>query len=146
MKTLAIIFSFLMCFTGLSAQTLDSLKHVVVVTEVRDSMALVNNNDINIINKVFYERDILDSLNTVNDSLIRKLTLVNIAQQSIIYNMQEIIKTDSLIVSQYKNTIDYKNQVIQDTENELDKQKKWNKIWQSTSGVLAIISLILIIL
>lgn len=135
-----------MCFTGLSAQTLDSLKHVVVVTEVRDSMALVNNNDINIINKVFYERDILDSLNTVNDSLIRKLTLVNIAQQSIIYNMQEIIKTDSLIVSQYKNTIDYKNQVIQDTENELDKQKKWNKIWQSTSGVLAIISLILIIL
>ena len=113
----------MMCFTGLYAQSLDSLKHVVVVTELQDTMALINNDDINIINKVFYERNILDSLNSVNDSLIRKLNLVRINQDNIIQKQKAVIQNDSLIKIQYKLAIDDRNKIIQDNQKAIKNQK-----------------------
>ena len=53
MKLLALILSFFLCFTGINAQNIDSVKHIVVVTKLQDNMALINNDDINVINKVF---------------------------------------------------------------------------------------------
>ena len=113
MKILALIISFLICFTGLNAQSLDSLKHITIVTELQDSMALINNDDISIINKVFYERDLLDSLNSVNDSLIRKLDLVRINQDNIISKQKAVIQNDSIIKLQYKLAIDNKDKIIE---------------------------------
>ena len=113
----------MMCFTGLYAQSLDSLKHVVVVTELQDTMALINNNDINIINKVFHERNILDSLNSVNDSLIRKLDLVRINQDNIIQKQKAVIQNDSLIKIQYELAIDDRNKIIQDNQKAIKNQK-----------------------
>ena len=136
----------MMCFTELYAQSLDSLKHVVVVTELQDSMALINNNDINIINKVFHERNILDSLNSVNDSLIRKLDLVRINQDNIIQKQKAVIQNDSLIKIQYKLAIDDRNKIIQDNQKAIKNQKNQKVIWQSTTGALAIALLVVLLI
>ena len=113
----------MICFTELNAQSLDSLKHITIVTELQDSMALINNDDINIINKVFYERDVLDSLNSINDSLIRKLDLVRINQDNIILKQKAVIQNDSLIKIQYKLAIDSKDKIILDNQKAIKDQK-----------------------
>lgn len=123
MKLLALIIGFILCFTGLNAQSIDSLKHIVVVTEMQDSMALINNNDINIINKVFHEREVLDSLHKVDGTLIRKLDLVRIEQDKIIKNQRAVIQNDSIIKRQYQLAIDQKNQIIKDNEKAVKIQK-----------------------
>ena len=123
MKLLALIIGFTMCFTGLNAQSLDSLKHIVVVTEMQDSMALINNDDINTINKMFYEKEVLDSLHEVDGTLIRKLNLVRIEQDKIIKNQKVIIQNDSLIKRQYRLALDQKNQMIQDNKKAIKSQK-----------------------
>lgn len=143
---LALIISFMICFTGLNAQSLDSLKHVVIVTELQDSMALINNDDINTINKTFYERDLLDSLNSVNDSLIRKLDLVRINQDNIIRKQKVIIQNDSLIKIQYQLAIDDRNKIIQDNQKAIKNQKNQKRIWQSTTGALAIALLVVLLI
>lgn len=146
MKIFALIIGFMICFTGLNAQSLDSLKHVVIVTELQDSMALINNNDINIINKVFYERDLLDSLNSVNDSLIRKLDLVRINQDNIIRKQKAVIQNDSLIKIQYQLAIDDRNKTIQDNQKAIKNQKNQKIVWQSTTGALAIVLLVVLLI
>ena len=146
MKTLALIISFMICFTGLNAQSLNSLKHITIVTELQDSMALINNDDINIINKVFYERDLLDSLNSVNDSLIRKLDLVRINQDNIIRKQKAIIQNDSLIKIQYKLAIDDRDKIILDNQKAIKNQKIQKTIWQSTTGALAIALLVVLLI
>lgn len=146
MKIFALIIGFIICFTGLNAQSLDSLKHITIVTELQDSMALINNDDINIINKVFYERDLLDSLNSVNDSLIRKLDLVRINQDNIIRKQKAVIQNDSLIKIQYKLAIDNRNKIIQDNQKAIKNQKNQKVIWQSTTGALAIALLVVLLI
>lgn len=146
MKIFALIISFIICFTELNAQSLDSLKHITIVTELQDSMALINNNDINIINKVFYERDLLDSLNSVNDSLIRKLDLVRINQDNIIRKQKAIIQNDSLIKIQYQLAIDDRNKIIQDNQKAIKNQKNQKIVWQSTTGALAIALLVVLLI
>lgn len=146
MKILALIISFIICFTELNAQSLDSLKHITIVTELQDSMALINNNDINIINKVFYERNLLDSLNSVNDSLIRKLDLVRINQDNIIRKQKAVIQNDSLIKIQYQLTIDDRNKIIQDNQKAIKNQKNQKIVWQSTTGALAIALLVVLLI
>ena len=146
MKIFALIISFMICFTGLNAQSLDSLKHVVIVTELQDSMALINNDDINTINKVFYERDLLDNLNSVNDSLIRKLDLVRINQDNIIRKQKAIIQNDSLIKIQYRLAIDDRNKIILDSQKAIKNQKTQKTIWQSTTGALAIALLVVLLI
>ena len=143
---IALIISFMMCFTGLNAQSLDSLKHVVIVTELQDSMALINNDDINTINKVFYERDVLDNLNSVNDSLIRKLNLVRIDQDNIIKKQKAVIQNDSLIKIQYKLAIENKDKIILDNQKAIKSQKTQKTIWQSTTGALAIALLVVLLI
>lgn len=146
MKIFALIISFIICFTELNAQSLDSLKHIVIVTELQDSMALINNNDVNIINKVFYERDLLDSLNSVNDSLIRKLDLVRINQDNIIRKQKAVIQNDSLIKIQYQLAIDDRNKIIQDNQKAIKNQKNQKIVWQSTTGALAIALLVVLLI
>lgn len=146
MKILALIVGLFMCFTGLNAQSLDSLKHVVIVTEMQDSMALINNNDINIINKVFHEREILDSLHEVDGTLIRKLDLVKIEQDKIIKNQRAVIQNDSIIKRQYQLAIDQKNQIIKDNEKAVKIQKTQKTIWQSTTGALAIVLIVVLLI
>ena len=146
MKLLALILSFFLCFTGINTQNIDSVKHMVVVTELQDSMALINNDDINVINKVFYERNILDSLNIINDTIIRNLNLVKTKQDTIILNQQKIIQNDSLIKQNYQLSIDQQNKMIQDNKDAIKSQKTQKTIWQSATGLLAIVLVVVLLI
>ena len=146
MKILALIISFIICFTKLNAQPLDSLKHIVVVTELQDSMALINNKDINLINKAFYERELLDSINSVNDTLIKKLDLIRISQHNIINKQKIIIQNDSLIKIKYRSIIDDKNKTIRNNQEAIKNQKNQKRTWQSATGALAIALLVVLLI
>lgn len=146
MKILALIIGFIICFTKLNAQPLDSLKHVVVVTELQDSMALINNDDINIINKTFYERDLLDSINSVNDTLIKNLNLVRINQDSLIKKQAIIIQNDSLIKIKYRSIVNDKNKIIKDNQEAIKNQKNQKRTWQSATGALTVALLVILLI
>ena len=51
-------------------QTIEGVKHIEIVSEIQDTMALLNKKDIDKINQVFFEREKLDSLNRANEELI----------------------------------------------------------------------------
>ena len=110
-KILLIIFSFI-AFSGFS-QSLDSIKHIEIISEIQDSMALINKTDIDKINKTFFDLEISDSLNQVNDSIINTLTIINHNLDSIICAQEIIIENDSQI----------KSQIIYETNVEINKYK-----------------------
>lgn len=139
-KILLIIFS-LIAFSGFS-QSLDSIKHIEIISEIQDSMALINKTDIDKINKTFFDLEISDSLNQVNDSIINTLTIINHNLDSIICAQEIIIENDSQIKSQiiYETNVE-----INKYKSELKKSNNKKIVWQSTTG-LSLLAIILIIL
>jgi len=140
-KLLIIIFSLISvnCF----CQSLDSIKHIEIISEIRDSMALINKEDVDKINNTFYELEVADSLNHVNDSIINLLVVQNNKLDSIMRHQKIVIENNDII----------KTQIIADHTSEIDMYKKELKrsnnkkiLWQSTTGasILAIILLILL--
>ena len=65
-----ILLSFSQILWGQSDSLHKRVKHVEVISEIQDTMALINKDDINKINKVFYERNVLDSLRVVDSCII----------------------------------------------------------------------------
>lgn len=121
-------------------------QHIELVSNVTDSMALVSKEDIDIINNVFYERNILDSLNIVNEEIIRNLNLTSIELHKIIANQKVIIQNDSLIKDKYQILLDEREKIIQKYQKDIKSQKTQKTIWMSTSGGLAIALLIVILI
>ena len=122
-------------------QSLDSIKHIEIISEIQDSMALLNKQDIDKINEVFYDLRIADSLNTINESIISNLLVKNNKLDSIMRSQKVIIENESLI----------RNQIILNHNSEIDFYKKElrkanNKkiVWQSTTGI-SLLAIILII-
>lgn len=74
--------------------------HIECISEKTDSMALINKHDIGVINKVFEERKMLDSLNTINEKLIEVLELNNKVQSSVIEDQIRIIKNKDLVIDE----------------------------------------------
>lgn len=106
-------------------------------------MALINKDDIDKINNTFYELEVADSLNHVNDSIINLLIIQNNKLDSIMRHQKVVIENNDII----------KTQIIADHTSEIDMYKKELKrsnnkkiLWQSTTGasILAIILLILL--
>ena len=111
-KLLIIIFSVitLNCFS----QSLDSIKHIEVISEIQDSMALINKTDIDKINQTFYELEVANDLNQVNDSIINVLINQN-------HNLDSITKIQNVIIS---NDQQIHSQLILDHTSEIDFYKK----------------------
>lgn len=85
------------------AQLPTEVKHVELVSEVADTMVLINKLDLDKINTAFYRLDKSDSLNVVNDRIItnlevesRKLNQIIETQKYIISNKDEQIRTIKL--------------------------------------------------
>lgn len=123
-------------------QSLDSIKHIEIVSEIRDSMALINKDDIDAINRTFYELEISDSLNQINDSIINQLVIQNHKLDSIMQSQQVVILNDQIIQS--KLTLDHKNEIDR-YKKELKRTNNKKIAWQSTTG-LSLLAIILIIL
>lgn len=123
--------------TLLSAQT-----HIEYISEKSDSMALINKSDIDIINKVFNERNILDSLNGINEDIIRKLEQEVVVQDSLIFKQIQVIENNKILVDELEIR---NNQTIDKFSKELRTEKRKKISFQTLTGV-GIITIILLIL
>lgn len=142
MRTLLTILFSLISFIGFS-QSLDSIKHVEVISEIKDSMALINKCDIDKINKAFHDLKIADSLNVVNDSIISNLEIKNECLDSILKSQKVIIANKDLINNQL--IVDHDNEVIY-YKKELKKSNNKKVAWQSTTGVSLLVIILILLL
>ena len=117
-------------------------KYVEIVSEIQDSMALLNQSDIDSINKIFHEHNVLDSLNTVNEQIIDILKIENAILDSILLEQRAIINNDSIIINQ--NKIDYDNQ-ISSMKKEIKRESNKKLFYQGTTGI-SVLTIILILL
>lgn len=142
MNKLIIIIAVFISFS-LYGQNLDSIKHVEVISEIRDSMVLLNKTDVDKINYVFEDKRRIEKVNEVNDSIISLLSLKVVQLDSIIVSQSSIIKNKDLILE--KSELD-KNSKLNEASDTINKQKKQLIFWKSTTSVGIISTLILLIL
>ena len=121
-------------------------QHLELVSEPTDSMALISKEDIDVINNMFNERNILDSLNTINDSIINNLELVRLQYLNIIKDQKVIIQNDSLIINRQELLLKERDKILQKYQKDIKNQKTQKTIWMSTSGGLAIALLIVLLI
>lgn len=120
-----------------SAQT-----HLEYISEPSDSMAVINKEDIDLINGVFNERNILDSLYNLNEQIISNLEIEINIQDSIIVNQNQTIKNNEIVISELEVR---NNQNIEMYSKELKKEKRKKISFQSLTGA-GIITIILLLL
>ena len=116
--------------------------HLEYISEKADSMALLNREDINIINNVFNERNVLDSLNHLNEQIISNMESEIFIQDSVILTQAQIIANNNLVLMELEN----KNSLL--TENyskELKKEKNKKITYQTCTGI-SIAAIILLLL
>ena len=94
---------------SLFAQDFSSIKHIEVISEIQDSMALINNEDVNKINKVFFEKEKLDSLRVIDQQIIDNLIISNSKLDSIILNKNIIISNNEEIKNNLSKELDQKS-------------------------------------
>ena len=82
------------CTTSVYGQFLPGVKHIEIISEIEDSMVLLNKPDVDKINKTYFEKEKFDSLNTYNEKAIELLeNKINI-QDSIITNNNLLLKNE----------------------------------------------------
>lgn len=122
------------------------VKHIEIISEIQDTMALINKNDINKINKVFYERNVLDSIRVIDSCIIDTQNQLKEVTDSIVKTQLNIIENQKSIIEQYKTVISESNEEIVKLENKQKKDKNSKIVWQSVSGTLAAVVLVLLLL
>ena len=141
-----ILLSFSQILWGQSDSLHKRVKHVEVISEIQDTMALVNKDDINKINKVFYERNVLDSLRVVDSCIIENQNKLKQLTDSIVATQINTIENQSSIIEQYETVISESNSEIIELERKQKKDKNSKIAWQSISGTLAAVVLVLLLL
>lgn len=127
----------MLCFTSMAAQT-----HLEYISEPTDSMALISKEDIDIINNVFNERNVLDSLHNVNEQIISNLEIKNKLQLSTIKSQAIMLENKDVIIRELEIRNDNS---VQYYSKELKKEKNKKISFQTTTGI-GIVAIILILL
>ena len=127
----------MLCFTSMAAQT-----HLEYISEPTDSMALISKEDIDIINNVFNERNVLDSLHNVNEQIISNLEIKNKLQLSTIKSQAVMLENKDAIIRELEIRNDNS---VQYYSKELKKEKNKKISFQTTTGI-GIVVIILILL
>ena len=117
--------------------------HVEYISEKTDSMALINKTDVDKINKVFAERNVLDSLNNINEKIISNLEINKEIQNSIIESQALAIKHGNELVKELENR-NTKNVEKYSTELKKERNKAISFEALTGAGIIAIILLILL--
>ena len=120
-------------------QFLPGVKHIEIISEIEDSMVLLNKPDVDKINKTYFEKEKLDSLNAYNKTTIELLeNKINI-QDSIIVNNNLLLKNEIAVNK-------YLTKSIEDNTTQYEKylrREKAKKIcWQTATGI-AVVGIIL---
>ena len=140
-----ILLSFSQILWGQGDSLQKRVKHVEVISEIQDTMALINKDDINKINKVFYERNILDSLRVVDSCIIENQNKLKQLTDSIVITQISIIENQSSIIEQYESVISESNSEIIELEKKQKKDKNSKIAWPSISDTLAAVVLLLLL-
>lgn len=127
----------MLCFTSIAAQT-----HLEYISEPTDSMALISKEDIDIVNNVFNERNVLDSLHNVNEQIISNLEIKNKLQLSTIKSQAVMLENKDAIIRELEIRNDNS---VQYYSKELKKEKNKKISFQTTTGI-GIVVIILILL
>lgn len=106
-------------------------------------MALINKTDIDVINKVFAERNVLDSLNNVNHQIINHYENEISILDSIILKQDTIILNDKEIINQLESD---KLQIIDDHKKELKRETTKKISYQTLTGASFLVIILLILL
>ena len=134
--TIILIFISLNCFS----QNISQIKHLETISEITDTMALINKQDIDKINRTYFIKNKLDSLNCLNEAIIRELNVKVAAQDSIIFNQLGIISNKDYIILEYKNKHD---ELIADNLKQIKKEQRKSRIFKIFSASeLAIIAIL----
>ena len=134
--TIILIFISLNCFS----QNISQIKHLETISEITDTMALINKQDIDKINKTYFIKNKLDSLNCLNEAIIRELNAKVAAQDSIIFNQLGIISNKDYIILEYKNKHD---ELIANNLKQIKKEQRKSRIFKIFSASeLAIIAIL----
>lgn len=141
-----ILLSFSQILWGQSDSLHKRVKHVEIISEIQDTMALINKDDINKINKVFYERNVLDSLRVVDSCIIENQNKLKQLTDSIVVTQINTIENQNSIIEQYETVISESNSEIIELEKKQKKDKNSKIAWQSISGTLAAVVLVLLLL
>ena len=141
MKQLILFLLLFLLVVPMYGQVIEGVKHIEIVSEIQDTMALLNKKDIDKINQVFFEREKLDSLNRANEELIslyqaKCLSLLNISSLK-----DDIIKDKDLLIDESKDALEAK---YEDQKLETKKMRNKKLIWQGIS--IAEIAIFLIII
>ena len=134
--TIILIFISLNCFS----QNISQIKHLETISEITDTMALINKQDIDKINRTYFIKNKLDSLNCLNEAIIRELNAKVAAQDSIIFNQLGIISNKDHIILEHKNKHD---ELIANNLKQLKKEQRKSRIFKIFSASeLAIIAIL----
>ena len=141
MKQLILFLLLFLLVVPMYGQVIEGVKHIEIVSEIQDTMALLNKKDIDKINQVFFEREKLDSLNRTNEELIslyqaKCLSLLNMSSLK-----DDIIKDKDLLIDETKDALEAK---YEDQKLETKKMRNKKLIWQGIS--IAEIAIFLIII
>lgn len=141
MKQLILFLLLFLLVVPMYGQVIEGVKHIEIVSEIQDTMALLNKKDIDKINQVFFEREKLDSLNRANEELVslyqvKCLSLLNISSLK-----DDIIKDKDLLIDETKDALEAK---YEDQKLETKKMRNKKLIWQGIS--IAEIAIFLIII
>lgn len=123
--------------------TCNAQTHLEYISEKEDSMALINKSDIDIINNVFEERNMLDSLNTLNEEIILNLEKSNESQSIIISYQDSTIKNNELIISELELQND---QTVEMYSKELKQEKRKKVSFEALTGAGILVIILLILL
>ena len=135
-----ILFLLLLLTIPIYGQVIEGVKHIEIVSEIQDTMALLNKPDIDKINWVFFERNKLDSLNKVNEELVMAYQAKCLQLLQISDLKDGIIKDKDLLIDETKDALEAK---YEDQKLETKKMKNKKLIWQGIS--IAEIAIFLII-
>ena len=122
------------------AQLPPEVKYIEIVSEVSDTMALLNKPDLDKINTAFYRLDCADSLNIINEKIISNLNEENSKLDSIANSYKSIVANKDIQIENIKSE---NKEVISDFEKQIKRANTGKLIWEGTTvlGVIAIIFL-----
>jgi hypothetical protein len=125
----------LFCSVSAHCQFISGVKHIEIVSKIQDSMVLLNKPDVDKINKTYFEKSKLDSLNVYKDQTINLLENKISVQDSIINNQKLLLDNEIAINTHLrKNLEDNTTQY----EKQLKRERSGKIAWQVGVGVTAV--------
>lgn len=123
------------------AQLPEKVQHIEIVSEVADTMLLINKPDLDKINTAFYLLDVSDSLNVVNEQIINNLKVQSSKLENIINEQNAVIanKDIQLEIIEKQN-----KEIVSDLQKQINKTRTKKLFWEIVSGLLGAGILILL--